>query len=497
MISTLLLALVSLQPQVPSARARATAEYVTESYGDGAIELMGELVRFPTFAHDDGSGVAHPAFAEMSAHLKQVAKEFGLDFADHGAVVVLGLGDSSDRLGLVTHGDVQPADGSKWARSPFELDMESEPGRLVGRGTEDDKGPIACALYAMRGIRERGLPLKRRVELIISYTEESDWAPFREFLEEHPAPALNVAFDASYPVVVAEKGWCSINVSLPVETGEERGQAGRPTLESFTGGFFLSQVPEGAEAVISGCTPELEKALRADAARAGELQWTFERDGRGLVVRVLGKSAHSSEPEHGRNGITHMAALLGRHDWPPTAAARMLQLIEERIGTGFYGELFGDLAYEHPFMGKLTLSFGTLKVQDGRLVGGINLRRPAGRDRGQVERTIHEALDSWQAQSGVELEVSTYLSDPHMTRDAEHIPVLMETFRAYTGIAQAEPISIGGGTHARLVPGGVNFGPAMPGVPYTGHTEHEYMTRDQFLLNLKMYTSLIVDLATE
>ncbi len=60
---------------------------------------------------------------------------------------------------------------------------------------------------------------------------------------------------------------------------------------------------------------------------------------------------------------------------------------------------------------------------------------------------------------------------------------------------EAGPIAIGGGTHARLVPNGVNFGPAMPGEPYTGHSEHEYQTREQYLLNLKMYTAMLVHLA--
>jgi dipeptidase D len=73
--------------------------------------------------------------------------------------------------------------------------------------------------------------------------------------------------------------------------------------------------------------------------------------------------------------------------------------------------------------------------------------------------------------------------------------VLLDIFEHYTGRVGAKPISIGGGTHARLVPNGVNFGPAMPGEPYTGHTEHEFMTRDQLLLNLEMETAMLVELA--
>ena len=48
---------------------------------------------------------------------------------------------------------------------------------------------------------------------------------------------------------------------------------------------------------------------------------------------------------------------------------------------------------------------------------------------------------------------------------------------------------------ATLVPNGVNFGPSMPGEPYTGHSEHEFVTREQLLDNLGMVTSLLVDLA--
>ena len=39
--------------------------------------------------------------------------------------------------------------GTKSRQSPFIIDT-SEPDKLIGRGTEDDKGAIATALYAMK-----------------------------------------------------------------------------------------------------------------------------------------------------------------------------------------------------------------------------------------------------------------------------------------------------------------------------------------------------------
>jgi len=503
MSSVLLLALAlacpqdsALPEQVPSSRARDVAAYAHDEYGAAAIQTLGDLVAFDTFERPGVPNAEQPSFRRMTAYLESLAGQLGLDFADHGAVVVIGLGDAERRLGVVTHGDVQPADPEKWAQSPFVLDTESEPGRLVGRGAEDDKGPIACTLFALGAIRAKAVPLQRRIELIVSYTEESDWAAFQEYLTNHPPPELNVAFDAEYPVVVAEKGWCSVEVSFPFAGAGDVPDA--PSLASFTGGFFLSQVPEDAEALILHPDPELEAQLlaaaRADAAARFEFLPAPDR----LTIRAHGISAHSSTPEEGVNAITHLGQLLAVHDWPANGAGWMVAFLRDRVGTGHLAERFGEVAYEHPFMGPLTLSFGTLKEEGGRLVGAINLRRPAGRSEADVRDAITAAIESWKAESGCrDVEYSSYIGAPHLPVEPPHVPVLLDTFRAYTGIAAAEPISIGGGTHARLLPYGVNFGPAMPGETYTGHTEHEFLTREQFLLNLRMYTSLLVDLAAE
>jgi dipeptidase D len=79
--------------------------------------------------------------------------------------------------------------------------------------------------------------------------------------------------------------------------------------------------------------------------------------------------------------------------------------------------------------------------------------------------------------------------------DAPQVPVLLDVFSHYTGIRNAKPISIGGGTNSRLFPKAVAFGPAMPGMAYTGHSEHEFITTKQLLLNLEMYTAVLVELA--
>ncbi len=482
-----------VRSDLPSKTAIELADRTVARFGEASIATLGELVTYDTFSRAGIANAEHASFKAMSARLKEIASEFGLEFEDHGAVVVIALGQGPERLGVVTHGDVQPADPTKWAASPFILDQTSEPGRLVGRGTEDDKGPIVNALYAMRAIAEAGLPLKRRIELIVSYTEESDWDPFREFLAANPPPPLNVAFDASYPVVIAEKGWCSIEVGMQLQAPD----SDRPGLLHFGGGFFLSQVPEDASAQISNATPELESKLMAAARAIEDVRFGFFPSSTGLSITARGISAHSSSPQEGRNGITHLAQLLGCVEWPSSTAAHMLRFINDMIGTGYYAEKFGDVAYADDFMGPLTISLGKLEERDGKLWAGINLRRPVGRSKAQVQESIDSALTEWSRSTGIEIEHTSSVGEPHPPVEAPHVNVLLDTFRHYTGMEDAEPIAIGGGTHARMVPAGVNFGPQMPGVPYSGHSEHEFVERSQYLLDLRMFTSLLVDLAVD
>ena len=48
-------------------------------------------------------------------------------------------------------------------------------------------------------------------------------------------------------------------------------------------------------------------------------------------------------------------------------------------------------------------------------------------------------------------------------------------YSQFTGDTQSKAHSVRGGTYAKLFPGAVDFGPAMPGEKYRGHGPNEYI----------------------
>jgi len=476
----------------PGAAAVAAGRHAVATYRNELVDSLARMVSFNTVADKNVPYESNPQHLGFKQYLKAEAARLGLDYTDHGYVMVIGLGASSERVGVITHGDIQPVDPSKWKKSPFELDRTSEAGRLIGRGTEDDKGPIATAMYAMKALKDQQLPLSKRIELYVYMAEESDWGPLEAFLKTHQPPQMNITIDAEYPVVTAEKGWGMVSVTVPALPAAA---ADAPSLSAFGGGFFASQIPEDASATIEAATPELEAKIRERAARQAQMRYSYTRQGSQLLIKASGVSAHSSKPEDGVNAISMLADALAVYPWPNTTAGALVNFLNEMIGTGIYGEKFGKIAYRDNFMGPMTFAPTVIKQNGQAIELGINLRRPQGKTGAALKGEIEAALAQWQ-QRGVALEaVKMQLSEPWLQKNAPQIPTLLSVFSYYTGIKNPKPVAIGGGTNSRLFPNAVSFGPTMPGAVYSGHSEHEFITLKQLLLNLEMYTAVLAELA--
>ena len=465
------------------------ADYAVNTYQNAQVHTLTNLVAFPTVNKDSIPAPQNPDFINFKSVLKMKAAELGFDYQDLGYTVLIGMGKQTDKVTVVTHGDVQPANASKWKQNPFIIDT-SEPGKLVGRGTEDDKGAIATALYAMKAIKDKGIELNNRIELMIYLAEESDWGPLTEFMKTYEQPKYAVTIDASYPVVVAEKGWSLISPTFNAISDQKA-----VFVSDLAGGAFKSQIPEDASLVLHNANERLIDSLKAKAKTLSDVEFNFEEQGKGLKISIKGMSAHSSEPESGVNAIAHLSELFKDVALENNSDGQLIKFVNQLIGLDLHGKQFGDIAYKHDFMGPMTVAPTVIERSGNKLTLAVNARRPVGKSEGVLKQQIETAVNQWQANNNVILEsIDTVIGNPMLLDNAPHAQKLLDIFKHYTGDKNADFVSIGGGTNAKLFDNAVSFGPSMPGKRYTGHSEHEFITLEQLELNLRMYTAMMIEL---
>ena len=79
-----------------------------------------------------------------------------------------GTGDKI--MAILGHIDVVPA-GKGWKYDPYGGEIAD--GKIYGRGTSDDKGPVISCLYAMKALKDAGYKPSATIRVILGLDEES------------------------------------------------------------------------------------------------------------------------------------------------------------------------------------------------------------------------------------------------------------------------------------------------------------------------------------
>jgi len=430
-------------------------------------------------------------------------------FGEHDAWEI-SLGEGPPSLGFVMHADVVPVREAGdtaplgagtippgWSVPPFEALVKD--GALWGRGTEDDKGPIAAVLVAMAALARAEVRPQGRVVAIIGTAEESDWDGMIRYTKTATKPAHVISIDASFPVVVAESGF----VGWRLESEEPRRDASRPRIVSAKAGQFLTQVP--GEARMRVTAPDLEalattarRLLDAERARRGApFGGEVELEDGAVRISTRGEAVHSSVADEGHNALWMLAAIAKGLEPGPSPAASLLAVLAEHFDGDHHGERLG-LRYEHPLMGPLLVIPTLFEADDAKASLGINMRRPAGKSRETFAAELAALAGRLAAADpSIRPGPDPYVGEPALAdTTGPLVPTLMEIYRAQTGDTKSEPISIRGGTYARLFPGAVSFGPAMPDEKYSGHAPDERIALSTLEATLRMCFEAMLRLAT-
>ncbi|MHA2096110.1 MAG: M20/M25/M40 family metallo-hydrolase, partial [Candidatus Hodarchaeales archaeon] len=97
----------------------------------------------------------------------------------------LGQDPNKKTILFYSHYDVQPAEiADGWDTDPFAL-IQKEDGYIYGRGTDDDKGPIAATIFAIKELLEENADLPVNIRILYEGEEESSSGGFEETVLKH------------------------------------------------------------------------------------------------------------------------------------------------------------------------------------------------------------------------------------------------------------------------------------------------------------------------
>ncbi|WP_085656035.1 dipeptidase [Pseudomonas sp. B11(2017)] len=476
--------------------------YTRVKYGNAAKETLRELVEIPTFRKDGVAQHENPEFIKIADKIKSLAQAFNLNYRniDNRVYEISLEGSGKEVVGIHAHADVVPVTPENWVLQdgtrldPFKVTVIGD--RMYGRGTEDDKNGIVVTLYAMKVIKEEKLPLARNFKLLVDTTEETTGDAIPYYFERNPTPEYNLALDGGYPVVIAEKGYGTVMAHFPLRKAEGKGAE----IVSMTGGLATNQIPSVSVVTLVTDKPAelaagLQKAGDEYAKRnGGDFQVSAKVDGKDVKLSVTGVSAHSSEPESGVNPVARMLDFIhgldGKVALKRNAYTDAARYAADNWGLDYKGNKLG-VGFSDAFMGPLTTSLTYVGKDEKDFKLAVNLRVPKGKTPEVLKTEIADKLAAWSKKNKVAVNFDYSVAEPmYRNPEGEWVKALLAVATENLGMKHEFGTSAGA-TSVHELPNGVQFGLARPEEKYTGHTDGEFKTNEQFLLDLQIVTEMM------
>ena len=467
----------------------ANLDRIVDSYRDELIANIRKWIAIPS-VQGAPSGENAPFGKEVRRMLDTALEDgrrFGFEVRDiDGYAGDISYGSGPQTMGMLAHLDVVPL-GDGWTHDP--LGGEIENGRMYGRGTTDDKGPALCALYAMRAVKEAGIPLKDGVRLILGCDEETGMSDMRYYASKLKMPDYGFSPDAEFPVINIEKG--GVNMRLSKVTGGE-GDAAMPVCSLYAG-ERPNVVPAEATAVVGLGGLSLE-ALNAKLAEIEKKHDKFRLaaddagEGRAKIT-ATGVNAHAAMPEGGVNAAGMLLIALSELGAGSESTRAAIAMLADAVGMEYTGERLG-IACADELSGALTCNLGILRYDGNELSALLDIRYPLC---GDEEKMLGQAAKR-VAPAGMSVCCASSHTPLHVPADSRIVKGLLKVYHEVTGLP-AYTIAIGGGTYSRMMPNTVAFGVCFPGDMDVCHIADEYIDVDKMMLGVKIFAHAIAEIA--
>ena len=447
---------------------------IIESMHDEMIDTLQKWIRVPSVKGEAAPGA--PFGREVRSMLDMAladCEQMGFktqNFDGYIAHADLGEGSDEDALAILAHLDVVP-EGDGWKYPPYGAVIEN--GRMYGRGTSDDKGPAVAALYAMKAVKDAGIPLRRKVRLILGCDEESGWEDIAHYNKVATMPRMGFSPDASYPIINIEKGICRL---------ELHGVLSNEGLQviAFNNGERPNVIPGRASALVAGDAATVAQAEAA--AKKLDIPAEVHLTDKGVSITVTGISGHAAYPETARNANGEMLLLLRE-----LGVQGDLCLLADKIGLDYKGEGL-EVSVSDGISGYLTCNLGIIRAGEGGVYATLDIRYPVMTNPDMIIKNVSASLPAMRVDA---MEVK---EPHHVPAGSELVQNLLDAYHEVTGY-ERKCLYTGGGTYARSLQEGVAFGASFPQDEDLAHQANEYADIEGLYKSIKIFALAIVKLA--
>lgn len=441
-----------------------------ENYFEEAKEKLKEMVRIPSYREDDSKGKPVPEnIKKVLRYAIDLCKSWGMKtFIDEEYRYGYADWENGEKLfGILCHLDVVPGgDLTKWFSEPFEPIEKN--GKLIGRGTYDDKGPTIMNLYAVKYLMDHGFKPDYTIRFIFGTSEETTWECMEKYVKNERKVDLGYVPDANFPVVYAEKWIADLDLK-----------------GKFTSNFTLI----GGNAYNAVCDIAEYKGPKMDEIKSfleNEGVATVERKNETLIIR--GQSAHGSMPQLGNNAITFaLNAIYNVGIEHPLAELTAKQFHKNHN----IEQIVGNLEDE---TGKLTMCIGKLRITENDYFMTFNFRIPCTRD---PKKDFVNSFVDYIKKQGMDIDLVGMEDSVFFDTKGEVVSNIMKVYQEVTGDFESKPIAIGGGTFAKSMPNLIAFGAEFDIEHTSMHTNNESVKIEELQKMLEIYTKALVILTKE
>lgn len=338
-------------------------------------------------------------------------------------------------IGFWNHLDVVPV-GNGWDYEPFAPTLKEC--FIIGRGSQDNKGPAIGILYMMQCLRELQIPLKHELCLFVGSDEERGMSDLEYYVKKYPTPRMSMIADSGFPVCYGEKGIMEgrmrLNSALPAMVLDCGGGSAGNMIPDMA--FVLLKRTDGlAEEVSKLSLPDVEAEMTKDTVR--------------LTVR--GTSRHSAFPEGSVNAVYKLGELVASMGSVDAETRKLFESIAY-LSEEYYGKHF-TMEYQDEVSGHTTCAATIMKCRGGSLTLHFNIRYAITDEPARLLKRMSETA----RKCGMTWELERDSAPNYFPREHPAVDILTNLYNEITG-ERKQSFVMGGGTYARKLPNAFAYG---------------------------------------